>query len=176
MEPSEDRAAVFTRLWTKVQPRVFAYIHALTTNWTDAEEVLQETGVVLWQKFDQFEPGTDFARWACGVAHYEVLKQRRRTALSHRCFSDGFLDVLAERAAAMLDIVSPLHEALNHCVEALSPSDRQLVSLRHGAGETTNGIAAQLHRSPEGVRKSLQRIHRVLFDCVERWRRQEEHP
>jgi RNA polymerase sigma-70 factor, ECF subfamily len=176
MDPTDDRAAAFTRLWTKHQPRIFAYIHALVPNWGDAEEVLQEAGVVLWQKFDRFDPTTNFSRWGCGVAYYEVLKHRERAAVSRRRFSDAFLALLAERTADMIETVPSLQEAMDHCMERLSPTDRQLIAMRYAAEATTDGIAAELQRSPDGVRKSLRRIHRALFDCVEAWRRQQEHP
>ncbi len=175
MNPNDDKAAIFTRLWTKHQPRIFAYIHTLVPHWADAEEVLQETGVVLWQKFEQFDPQTDFSRWGCGVAYFEVLKHRTRAAASRRRFSEAFLTLLAERTAVVLDSAPPLQEAMDQCMDRLSPPDRQLVALRYASDATTDSVATQLQRSPDGVRKSLRRIHRALFDCVELWRRQQEH-
>ena len=174
MSAMDDPTAAFTRLWTKHQGSVFAYIHSLVPNWADAEDVLQETGAVLWKKYGQFDPQSDFRRWACGVAYYEVLKQRERMMLKPR-FSEAFLALLAKRSLGMLDTVSPLHEGLARCIETLSLSDRQLLTLRYTVNATVNHIAAQLHRSSDGVRKSLRRIHHTLFECVERWRRQEEH-
>ena len=81
MIANDDPGKAFTRLWVAHSPRIFAYIHALVPNWADAEEVLQETGIVLWEKFHQFDRGSDFGRWACSVAHFEVLKHRKRAAL-----------------------------------------------------------------------------------------------
>jgi RNA polymerase sigma-70 factor (ECF subfamily) len=169
-----DPAEEFTRLWTKHQGSVFAYIRVLMPNWADAEDVLQETGVVLWKKYSQFDPQSDFRRWACGVAHYEVLKQRERTKRKPQ-FSDTFLALVGDRSVVMLDTVSSLQEGLRLCVGTLPMSDQQLLALRHASAATVAGIAAQLKRSSDGVRKSLRRIHRTLFECVERWRRQEEH-
>ena len=66
----------------------------------DAEEVFQNTSVVLWNKFGEFEPGSNFFAWASRVAYYEVLnlmKQRRRS----RTFSDEALELLASEAVAL---------------------------------------------------------------------------
>lgn len=174
MSSQNASAEDFTRLWTKHQGEVFAYIRSLTPHWADAEDVLQETGVVLWKKYAQFDPQSNFRRWACGVAHFEVLKQRERTMRKAQ-FSDAFLALVAERSVVMLDTVPSLHEGLSHCVDALPTSDRQLLALRHASGTPVVDIATELRRSADGVRKSLRRIHRALFTCVERWRRQEEH-
>jgi len=175
MESAEDQAVVFTRLWTRHQPRIFGYIHALVPHWADAEEVLQETGVVLWRKFAQFDPESDFSRWGCGVAYFEVLKHRERAAAASRHYSDTFLELLAKQASSLMDAAAPMQAALSHCVEKLSLPDRRLIALRYDSGDTTDGIASKLQRSPDGIRKSLRRIHRALFECVERWRRQQEH-
>jgi RNA polymerase sigma-70 factor, ECF subfamily len=174
LDDTEDQASVFTRLWTKHQNSVFAYIRTLMPNWTDAEDVLQETGAVLWKKYEQFDPQTDFRRWACGVAYYEVLKQRERLARKSH-FSDAFLAMMAKRAVVMVDEVPSLHEGLASCIDKLSESDRYLLILRYASAMAISAIAAQLQRSSDAVRKSLRRLHRSLFDCVERWQRREEH-
>jgi RNA polymerase sigma-70 factor, ECF subfamily len=176
MITSDETGRAFTQLWVKHSPRIFAYIHTLLPNWADAEEVLQDTGVVLWEKFHQFDRETDFGRWACGVAYFEVLKHRKRTAVSKRRFSEAFLTLLAKQTDAVADAVSPLQEGMGQCVEKLPLEDRQLLTLRYASGATTNVVADQVGRSPDGVRKSLRRIHRILFECVQRWRRQEEYP
>ena len=55
------RHAEFLRLYTKYQHRILSYIFVLVPNRTDAEDLLQDTAVLLWAKFDEFESGTDFA-------------------------------------------------------------------------------------------------------------------
>ena len=46
----------------------------------DAEDVLQEANMVLWEKFDQYVPGTSFFAWACRVIRFQVLKYREKQA------------------------------------------------------------------------------------------------
>ena len=64
----------FIRLFLQNERRIYAFIVSLLPDLTDAEDVLQETSVVLWEKFDQFQPGTNFVSWACKIAHFKVLK------------------------------------------------------------------------------------------------------
>src|SRR4051812_23964504 len=68
----------FLRLWEAHRRRVFHFILALLPAVQDAEDVLQETSIVLWRKFGEFEPGTNFLSWAHKVAHFEVLRHRRK--------------------------------------------------------------------------------------------------
>ena len=77
----------FMRLWVQHQSRVYAYIRALVFRRADAEDLLQEVAVVLWRKFDQFEPGSRFDQWAYRVARNQIpvlpqKKQRDRLLFS----------------------------------------------------------------------------------------------
>ena len=50
----------FLQLFLAHERRIYSYILALVPVWADADDLLQQTSVVLWQKLDQFEPGTNF--------------------------------------------------------------------------------------------------------------------
>ena len=43
------------------QNRIFAYILTLVPHGADAEDIMQETASVAWEKFGTFKEGTDFA-------------------------------------------------------------------------------------------------------------------
>lgn len=59
MKPTQQ-SATFVALWSAHGPRVYSYIFSLVGSWPDADDVYQETSVVLLEKFDEFEPGTNF--------------------------------------------------------------------------------------------------------------------
>ena len=66
----------FIRLMTRHERLVYGYILSLVPNWADADEILQETNIRLWEEFEKFETGTNFAAWAVRVAHFQVLTWR----------------------------------------------------------------------------------------------------
>ena len=74
------RREEFSALLARVDRALFAFVFALAPNRNEAEELLQETRVVLWEKFDDVAPGTNFLAWAYSVARLEVLKYRERRA------------------------------------------------------------------------------------------------
>lgn len=141
---------------------------SLLHNAADAEEVLQETNLVLWRKFDQYEPGTHFGRWACGVAHFEVLKLRQKRDRKERLFSDEFIEMLACESQKAMDLSEARREALQRCLAKLAQADRQLVMRRYQGGATTRTVAEALGRSVQGTRKALHRIRAALMACVQR--------
>jgi RNA polymerase sigma-70 factor (ECF subfamily) len=166
----------FAQLLAKCQRRVFLYALGLVHNAADAEEILQQTNLVLWRKFDQYEPGTEFARWACRIAYYEVLKFRERRARGARLFSSEFVETLAVESESSMDLWDARREALVRCLKKLTESDRQLVLRRYQENATTRTVAEALGRSIQGARKSLHRIRMALLACIERTLAAEEHP
>jgi len=170
------KAERFVRLLATCQRRVFLYALGLVSNAADAEEILQETNLVLWRKFDQYQPGTDFAHWACRIAHFEVLKFRERRARERRLFTSEFIEALAVDSEEALDELDARREALAACLEKLRKTDRQLVLRRYQERATTRSVAKALGRSVQGTRKSLHRIRMALLACIERTLAAEEHP
>ena len=165
----------FARLLATCQRRVFLYAVGLLHNAADAEDVLQETNVVLWQKFPQYQPGTDFVGWACRIAHFEVLKIRERKARGERLFSNEFIEALAVASQPTINELDGRRDALESCLQKLGPSDSQLVALRYQPEATTRSVAEVLGRSFQGTRKALHRIRTRLLECIERTLSSRDH-
>lgn len=165
--PDSD-VARFTQLLGTCQRQVFLYALGLLHNAADAEEVLQETNIVLWQKFHQYQDGTDFVRWACRIAYYQVLKIRAKKAPVERLFSDDFLDMVAAQWDRTLDQLDNRREALTGCLDRLRPNDRELIMCRYQPGATTRGVAETLGRNVQATRRRLRHLRDRLLGCIER--------
>lgn len=158
----------FVQVLTRDQRRILIYIHSLIPNWIDAEEVLQNTNLVLWRKADQFELGTNFYAWACGVAHLEVLKWRERLARNSRILSSEFINEIGQVLARQGDLIEQRHYALATCLSKLHERDRQLILLRYGDGATTQSVATQLRRPIKSIYTAVNRIRDRLLECINR--------
>ena len=55
--------------------RIYEFILMLVIRRADADEVFQETCLVLWNKFDGLEANTPggFYAWACKIAYLKIL-------------------------------------------------------------------------------------------------------
>lgn len=158
----------FVRLLGRYQQRVYSFILTLVPHWADADEVLQETNIVLWRKFSEFKPDTDFVRWANQVAYFEVLKFRRRQQKDHLFFSDAFVEEVAAEVMEMSETLQMQRDRLAGCLQKLSDRDRTLIHLRYDEGSSVKRVAEQLGRSADSVYKSLGRVRRMLIDCIHR--------
>src|SRR5437764_7861828 len=92
MECSEQHDR-FVERFIRSQDRVYAYVATLLPNRADAEEVFQQTSLVLWRKWQEFDPNREFLPWACGIAHHEARNFMRKHQHGSRVFlSEGVLE------------------------------------------------------------------------------------
>ncbi len=159
----------FLHLFTAAQPRVYAYIRTLLpASREDADEVLQETSVVLWEKFEEFEPGTNFVAWACRIAYFKALKFHQQKSRSSFVFRHELTDIVSRESLSRIEADDVRWQALEKCQEKLKSKDRELLSLRYRQDGTTKATAEATGRSVESVRHSLLRIRLALLECVGR--------
>jgi len=166
MIDSDKRTDEFVRLFTGSARWVFSYILTLVHVKADAEEIFQETNATLWQKFDEFVPGTSFRNWAAQVAHYKVLQYRQRQRRSPLLFDDTLLEAIHGTATQMANQLDDLHWALEKCCDKLPDSDRELLRYRYESGASTQNVASLVGRSSRAVYRALDRIHQSLYDCI----------
>lgn len=138
--------------------------------------MVQSASVVLWQKFDEFAPESDFTRWACRVLYYEILKWRERQAKRGMSLSPQFLESLADEASELLNEVDQRREALHRCLGKLRPRDRNMLLDRYRDGNTTETVAKRYHRTVGAVRRALHRLRMTLLECIRREIARSEHP
>jgi RNA polymerase sigma-70 factor (ECF subfamily) len=154
------------RLWVQHQSRVYAYIRSLVFRRADAEDILQEVAVVLWRKFDQFEPGSRFDQWAYRVARNQVLYYRQKSTRDRLLFSQDVMDSIADEMAASNPARGEYFDALESCLDGLARDERELVRKRHEPGATNRSISKTLGRSESAVSRALNRIYLALLHCI----------
>jgi RNA polymerase sigma-70 factor len=162
-----DRQAEFVRLLTQHSSRIFGFVLALCVNRSDAEDVFQNTSVVLWEKFDAYERGTNFFAWACRIAYFEALYDRRKSSRV-KTLSDAAWEALAGDALAISDDKQEHHETLAACLEKLKAADRELLHQKYFLQRSVAEIAAACSKSVHSIYRSLSRVHDSLLQCMRR--------
>lgn len=155
-------------LYAACHRRLYLYIVTLIGNPLDAHDILQDTNLVLWQKFGQFERGSNFHAWAREVARYRVLRYRQMHINDAPTLEPHVLDALAGQRDTADDCRDRLYsDALPGCVEKLGEDDRELLQLRYAGGTAVQALAEKLNRSANAISQSLGRIRRLLRKCVD---------
>ena len=179
-QPTRDTQAAneqFVRLLAASQQDVLRYVRGLVHNDADAEDVVQETAVALWRKFDQYDPSQSFARWAIAFAHREVYnlrKRRRREQGGAVMFSDDVIELLAEERVEHSDVLESRRRALRYCLEKLSAALRELLIRRYRDKQPVTEMAAESGEKVQSLYKRLSRTRRNLMECVTRKLAEEE--
>jgi RNA polymerase sigma-70 factor (ECF subfamily) len=163
---ASDPTAEFLELYSHNYPRLQFYLMTLLPVADDAADVLQETSLVLWRKFDTYQTGTNFFAWACKIARLQALKHRERRGKSALTFSEELLDTLAEEAADERFGPGGAVRHLRQCLERLSRRDQELIQKRYEPGMTVNRLAEEIGRTANSLSKSLGRIRRNLLECI----------
>ncbi|XZE55100.1 sigma factor [Planctomycetaceae bacterium SH139] len=66
--PNPANQQEFFRVFLANEREVLRYVVALVPNLADAREIVQQTAMVLWEKFDQYDADRPFTPWACRFA------------------------------------------------------------------------------------------------------------
>lgn len=165
---SGEVSAEFLGQFTRAQRRLYAFIYSLARQPADAEDILQETNLVLWRKAGEFEPGTDFMAWAFRIAQFQALAHRKRRQRAREFFDDELIAQLADEAAIRLERFDARQAALLECLQKLPAEQRSLVAQRYEPGGSVNEIARRAQRSPKAISEALRRIRLNLLSCIER--------
>lgn len=151
------------------QSRVYAYIHSLVRDLNDADDLLQQTTLVLWKKFAEFDRHGNFCAWACGIARLEVANFLRSRSRRRLYFSDELNLLLVEASIEPpAEELADQRAALAQCVEKLRERDRELLLECYAEPSGVHVAANRRERSTHSVYNSLRRIRRSLYECVER--------
>jgi RNA polymerase sigma-70 factor (ECF subfamily) len=158
----------FMELYSAHEIRLRGFVHSLIPLWSDAEDITQQCNLILWKKFEQYEPGTNFFAWACQIARFEVQKYRKSEGRHRMTFSNAFLDTVAEHTVKGCDELQARVEFLQECVAKLPPEHRELLRLRYDERRPVGSVAKLLDRPVESVYKALSRIRLKLYTCITR--------
>lgn len=164
--PPADPHRALVPLLMKHERQIFAYIYTLVPNRHDAQDLLQETCLTIYDKFADFTPGTDFMAWAMRIAWWKVRAARQKFARSKVVFNDEVMEAISHTAVTMAEEVSPMQAALAQCLSKLNERDRRMILTRYERGSGVERAAMISGRSLQAAYKALMRIKQVLHDCV----------
>lgn len=168
MASDETNAArKFAGELTQLQRPLFVYIIGMVPQPADAEDVLQETNRVIWERYEDFQPGTNFAAWAYRIAYFEVLTWRKRRSRRAAQLSDETLALLAADEETAAKGESARCEALRSCLAGLPDEDRALLQKHYAEERPVDSIAQDMGRRANSVYRSLDRIRVRLMLCIQ---------
>jgi RNA polymerase sigma-70 factor (ECF subfamily) len=158
--------------WVKEhQSGLRAFIRALGADEAWVDDLAQEAFIVAYRRLDDFEPGTDFAKWLRGIARNLVANERRKESRRSRLLPHAVADVLLERMEEddpMVGDPGRLIPLMRECMSILSARSKELLQRRYATGENASRLARELNMNSDTVRQILLRARVAMKECIDK--------
>lgn len=173
MSDSPPNAEAIIVLLTQHQEALFRYIFSLVPWEADARDIMQETSVALFRKFDGYDRSRPFLPWAYRFAYLQVQKHREKTARSPLLFGEDVMDLLANERTHLEPELEERLRLLDGCLQKLSAQEKELVTSRYGQRDGAEAMMVRFAMSRRTLFRNLELLRQQLHDCVTRQLQQE---
>jgi RNA polymerase sigma-70 factor (ECF subfamily) len=157
----------FLSLFLRSEREVFRYVAAFVPNIADAEDIVQQTAMALWEKFDAYDPSKPFTPWACRFALNKTRQWIERRQRWQALLENGLAEQLEQRRQALQPEIETRLRHLESCLQKLPQWQRLLIEGYYYERTKIEALAERSGRSVAATYKLLQRIRRALQLCVE---------
>lgn len=163
-----DNTEQFVQQLTENQNRLYGYVYSLLGDHSRAEDVLQETNLVLWRKIAEYDQTRPFLPWAFAIVRFQVLAQLRDKQRDRMLLDSNLAEMLSDEAVRQSEQIDDIREALRPCLGLLTSTNRELIEERYFRATPVADIGQAANRSVSSVKVALLRIRRQLADCVQK--------
>jgi RNA polymerase sigma-70 factor (ECF subfamily) len=157
----------FLSLFLRSEREIFRYVAALVPNMADAEDIVQQTAMALWQKFDDYDPAQPFTPWACRFALNKTRQWLERRQRWQALLEQGLAEELAQRRQELQPELELKLSHLEGCLNKLPQEQRMLVEGYYYERAGVEVLAERSGRTTVATYKALQRIRQALQLCLE---------
>jgi len=157
----------FLSLFLRSEREIFRYVAVLVPNVTDAEDIVQQTAMALWEKFDAYDPGQPFTPWACRFALNKARQWIERRQRWQGLLDHGLAEELAQRRQELQPEFEQRLKHLEGCLGKLPEAHRSLVEGYYYERASIETLAERSGRTEAATYKILQRVRYALQLCVE---------
>ena len=92
---NNERCLDFLTLLGKHERSLRAFVMAMTCDWNDTDDIVQEVRIRLWQQFDKFDHDKDFGRWSRTIAKYQIMTLREKSSRNRMLFVPEYFDAIS---------------------------------------------------------------------------------
>ncbi len=157
----------FLSLFLRSEREIFRYVAVLVPNVADAEDIVQQTAIALWEKFDAYDPSQPFTPWACRFALNKAKQWVERRQRWQALLDKGLAEELALRRDEMRPEIELRLRHLEGCLNKLPDEQRSLVEGYYYRRDGVEKLAGHSGRTVAATYKILQRTRQALQACID---------
>jgi RNA polymerase sigma-70 factor (ECF subfamily) len=158
----------FLSLFLRSEREIFRYVAALVPNLSEVDDIVQQTAITLWEKFDAYDPNRPFTPWACRFALNKTRQWMERRKRWMTLLEDGLAEELAQRRVELQPVWESRLRCLEGCLDQLPEKSRSLIESYYFGRNGVETLANETGCSVGAIYKMLQRIRHRLQECIEK--------
>ena len=162
----QDKSYDFVRQLVQSQNKIYAFILTLVPNWTEADDILQDTVEILWRKYRESKDLENFTTLGIGIAKNLVYTYYRKKKKQECFLEQDALESIASYSEEISTQSEDRVRILRKCLGKLSERDKELIRLRYEEGMKIKNVAEISNRSVAALYKALGRVHDAIMKCV----------
>ncbi|MBC3540761.1 RNA polymerase sigma-70 factor [Rufibacter sediminis] len=162
--------AAFERLYRGLEPKLYAFAMKLVRNREDAEEIVQEVFMKVWERRAFLDPTQNLDGYLFTTAKNLVYNKAR-----HRVYEFAFAQYLADYGAVSENSTQTAleHQELVQLYEevcaSMPPVRRQVFVMSRAQGLSTSEIAAALDTSNSNIENHINKALKMLREKFKRY-------
>lgn len=158
----------FLSLFLRSEREIFRYVAALVPNLSEVDDIVQQTAITLWEKFDAYDSSQPFTPWACRFALNKTRQWMERRKRWMELLENGLAEELAQRREELQPVWETRLRSLEGCLAQLPDESRALIENYYFKRDGVETLASQAGRSVGAIYKMLQRIRQSLQECIQK--------
>tara|TARA_R110002020_G_scaffold21009_4_gene71317 strand:+ start:20548 stop:21123 length:576 start_codon:yes stop_codon:yes gene_type:complete len=157
---AKDNQLVFNTLYFRYVHKLRSFLARLGLD-THADDIVQETFIVLWNKRYTLDPSKSLESYIFTIAKNRALKSieadMKRSVINFQS-----LEIMGVGEEGEQSYTEEFLNALDSCIDRLPPRAKQILHLKRFKGLSTEEIALQLGISKSTVENHMNRALTIL--------------
>ena len=155
----------FDDLFGKYSPRLYNFSLKYLKSVEEAEEIVQEVFMYIWEKREGLKPESSFNAYIFTIA-YNIIKKYFNKKARENAFKDDLIYTLLQEENRLDQIIDYkfLLEKVEKMVDSLPARRKEIFIKRKYEGLTVKQIAGEMGISPNTVENQLASAQKTLLD------------
>ncbi len=165
---SKGKRTAFNQIYQLYSNRIYRFSRKLHLNHEEAEEVLQDVFLTIWERRLLIDPGKDFKAYIFKIAKSIIIKNFKKKALffAYENYVKGvehLQDYSTENLIHYRDILEILEKEIGN----LPPARKEIFNLSRVEGLSNQEIAEKLGITRRTVENQIYRTLKLLKDRIQ---------
>ena len=154
----------FDDLYNKYSQRLFNFSVKYLKSAEEAEEVIQEVFMYIWEKKEGLKPDSSFNSYLFTIA-YNIIRKYFNKKIQNNTYKDDLIYTLLQDENSMDQVIDYklLLEKVETMIEALPPRRKEIFIKRKYDGLSVKQIASELGISPNTVENQLSSAQKQIL-------------